>query len=631
LEISLKKNIYKLLSAARFSTALFLFIVSTSLAQVNQSIDEQFKLAQSYEQAGLFSKAEEIYRQIYIREPNNFQLYEPLNRVLVSQRKYNESIELLQSKIIQSPKDYNLYGQLGVTYYLMEKTKSAEEIWEKGIATDPSSYIPYRVMANYAIECRAFETAIELLNRGEKNAPDPTLFSMDIANLYIIFMKFEKAAVEFCNLIEFHPEQVAVVKSRINSYLSKPDALDETINVVKKFIDSKPRLEIYDLLTFIYQASGNYEEAFQSVISLEKKFNSNGMYIFTFAQEAFRNQKYDWTSNAYNEIIKNHTNSPYFQTAKIGYARTLEAALDQKYFQQNESWKPIVLPRQSFVNEYMNIISAYNDLANEFPNNAVNLEVLFRIAQIYGERIFDYQQADIFYKKVIQISPQSIYAVQSNISLGIIFIKKSNLEQAKGFFQQALAINAIELGDRSRANFFLAYIEFWKSNFLSSLDLLKIVGMNPTTDYTNDALELSTLITSTKKDSLNLVRYAKADLLLLQNKYKEAGTELKTLSDDNNLFIINDFAKIKLAELFVAENNYSEAVKILEDLSENKKSSLFVEKSTFLLAECFQYGINNFEKAVKIYQNLLETFPNSLYFDRAREALNSIQTKNGKK
>ncbi|MHB8929689.1 MAG: tetratricopeptide repeat protein [Melioribacteraceae bacterium] len=48
-----------------------------------------------------------------------------------------------------------------------------------------------------------------------------------------------------------------------------------------------------------------------------------------------------------------------------------------------------------------------------------------------------------------------------------------------------------------------------------------------------------------------------------------------------------------------------------------------------MLAQCYQYGTKDLQKAAQVYQKLLETFPNSLYFDRAREALQSLSTKNG--
>ena len=128
---------------------------------------------------------------------------------------------------------------------------------------------------------------------------------------------------------------------------------------------------------------------------------------------------------------------------------------------------------------------------------------------------------------------------------------------------------------------------------------------------------------------MNLLHYAQADLLAIQNKHKEAGIEFKTLSDNPNFFIINEFAKNKFTEMLIAENDLPTAIKVLEERIENQKNAIFIEKSIFLLAQCYQYGIKDFQKAVITYQKLLETFPNSLYFDRAREAIQVLSTKNG--
>ena len=84
---------------------------------------------------------------------------------------------------------------------------------------------------------------------------------------------------------------------------------------------------------------------------------------------------------------------------------------------------------------------------------------------------------------------------------------------------------------------------------------------------------------------------------------------------------------MKVAEILLAENNFTDAMKLLEVLSESQKVAIFAEKSTFLLAKCYQYATRNPLKAIETYQKILEKFPNSLYFDRAREEINRIQTK----
>jgi tetratricopeptide (TPR) repeat protein len=117
--------------------------------------------------------------------------------------------------------------------------------------------------------------------------------------------------------------------------------------------------------------------------------------------------------------------------------------------------------------------------------------------------------------------------------------------------------------------------------------------------------------------------------LLFQNKYKEAASKFKTLADNPNLFIINEFANYKFSEMMLAEDEISLAIQTLEKISENSKNPIFSDKSTFLLAITYQYGLKDSQKASEYYQKILEKFPNSLYFDRARDSLNKLQTNNG--
>jgi tetratricopeptide (TPR) repeat protein len=124
--------------------------------------------------------------------------------------------------------------------------------------------------------------------------------------------------------------------------------------------------------------------------------------------------------------------------------------------------------------------------------------------------------------------------------------------------------------------------------------------------------------------------FAKADLLLLQNNLQQAAIEFKTLSDNSNLFIINEFSKIKLVEIFICTNEYQEAINLLIDITINQKNAVFIEKAAFLLAKIYHYGLGDLVRASEIYQKILENFPNSLYFDRARDALNGISLKTDK-
>ena len=109
------------LSTIKLVLILFITLCTTAVySQTNKDQADDFRLAQSFEQSGQLEKAEEIYRDLLKRNSSYYQYFESLNKVLVNQKKYSESIDLIQNRIKQTPQDINLYGLLGSTYYMMD-------------------------------------------------------------------------------------------------------------------------------------------------------------------------------------------------------------------------------------------------------------------------------------------------------------------------------------------------------------------------------------------------------------------------------------------------------------------------------------------------------------------------------
>lgn len=610
---------------------IIFFILFTAISlhgQIDQNLENKFRLGLSYEQANQLDKAESIYRELAEKAQWNTQYFDALNKILIRQKKYDQSAALLEEKIKQTPNDINLYGMLGSTYYMMDSLDKTYEAWERGIKTNPASFVIYRVISSYALENRLFDKAIEILNRGKIFADDPSIFSLDLANIYAANMRFKESAEEYCSLLLKKPEMNGVVKSRMTQFINRPTAADEILVTIKNFTEENPSPILFELLSFCYSQTGKYKEAFDSIIQYEQSAKLNGSGIFGFAQEAYMNRRYDYASKAYNYLIEHFPNSPFIPTAKISYARNLEADLDNRLI-DNDGWKPIKNLGQKNNSEYTNIINAYERVAKEYPYNSVYTEAVFRMAVIYMERSGIYNNADSLFSIVIQKSPLTNYSILSSIAKGKISILFNNLDEAEKNFRVVIDNKRSEPENIAEANYYTARIKFWQKDFSASLKLFREVTKNLSADFSNDAIEISTIINSAKRDSLNLSIFAEGDLLIFQNKFSEAAERFKTLADNSNLFFINEFAKVKLAQIYTAENKFLEAVSLLENLSDDSKSVLFVDKSIFLLAKIYHYGIKDSQKAAAYYKKLLEKFPNSLYFDHAREAINLLTTNNG--
>ena len=278
---------------------------------------------------------------------------------------------------------------LGKTYYIKGDENKAFEIWDQALQKFPDNQNSYRVMANYAIELRAFDKAIEYLNKGKSVSDNPRLFSYDLANIYSLTMRFKDAAREYCEIISSNPKQYQVVESRILSYIKKPDAISQTIDVVKEF-EGNDKIVINYLLARLYMEGGKFDKAFDLYLNIDDKQNNQGQDLYSFANFAYSEKQFDFAAKTYNELIKRHPNSPFVSSAKLGYAKTLEEVLNIETSDSANSWKPFFKIKPLDNEKVEKVISAYNELINLYPHSEVASEALLRIG-----RILLYKQNDI--------------------------------------------------------------------------------------------------------------------------------------------------------------------------------------------------------------------------------------------
>src|SRR5574338_1226365 len=298
---------------------IFLFAF-TALAQQNQMDQNQFMLAEGYEQKGDLNKAIEIIETLNKKDPGNIQYFNKLNSLYLQLKKYDESVALINSRIKINPQDLSLYGMLGSTYYTAGDRTKAYKIWDDAAEKLKTNPMTLRIISNYAIEKRDFEKAIEYLNRGKEISKDPYLYSYDLGELYQITMRYREAAKEYCDLIKANPSQYQQIESKILSYSNKPNALNETIQVVEKY--KFDNISFFYLLARLYVEKKNYEEAFNLYKDIDKKQNTNGAGLLSLGDFVYRDGEYKIALEVFKFFIDNYKNEQNISLAKLGFVKT---------------------------------------------------------------------------------------------------------------------------------------------------------------------------------------------------------------------------------------------------------------------------------------------------------------------
>jgi len=605
---------------------IFLPLIFISITFAQQDLMNRYMLGQNFEQSGEFEKAKQIYEELYNRQPANFQFFDALNRVYIQLKDYDNSIKIIEQRLNLNPLDINLYGLLGKTYYLKSDEQKAFDTWDEALKKLQENPNNYRTIANYAIERRAFEKAIEYLNKGKEISEDPRFFSFDLANIYSLTMRYKDAAREYCSIISSNSNQYQLVESRILSYTNKPDALGQTIEVVEEYSNS-------DILSFDYllarllMEKNELDKAFEIYRKIDEKQNNLGADLYNFANFAFMEKHFKLASKAYNEVIQKYPNSPIISSAKLGYAKTMEETLNIKFAENDNAWKPFYRTNQINIKEIEKVVAAYNELVDLYPHSEVAGESLLRIGKIYLYKKHDLKFAGDYFNMITVDYRNSQFISDAYKELAEICVLKDDFNTAeKNLITIIENIHSPE-DQKNLARFELAKIIFYKGDFLSAKSLLNEVLNNMKDNIANDAIDLSLLLNTNMNDSSNLLIYANAEKFVAQEKFEEASTLFKEIASNKQAFMLQNRAVMRLAEMKLALNNPDEAITILLEISSEKEKNIYADKSLYLLGRIYKYGLKDDIKAVEMFESLLANFPNSLYLDEAREEIIKIRDK----
>jgi tetratricopeptide (TPR) repeat protein len=610
----------------------FLLLISSKIFPQQTSIFNQIRLAQTYRSVGQLKKAKTILLDLYKKAPNNIALYDELNKTLIQLKDYDTSEKIIKERIKTEPQNISLYGDLGTTYFLKGEEKKATKIWEKGIETNSENAFAYRTIANYMIENRAIENAIDVLKRGNKISKNHTLFAYDLAQLYAMTMKFDKATEAYCNILSEKPKQIGIIKNRILSYIHVNGAEEPTLEIVKEFYDDNDKAIFLELLADLYLKTNKLEKAFESYSKLEDETTKNGSKLYHFAQIAYRLGNNDIAAKAFNKIIKNYKSSSLISGAKIGYAKALEAKITKQENSSEENWKPLKINNKILSKtNYLKIISAYQEIIKEYPNNKIGIEANYRIGKIYFNYLNNLEKAEEIFSNIIASKIDRKFVSFSKYELSKIAIIKNNLSQAEKYLLQISKNSQITSELKSNSNFLLARIKTWQGKFDNAIKILNDLKENPKDKNTNDALELLQILNIFKSDSTNLKKYFYADNLVMQNNFKTAATVYKEIAEDKNLFILKDFAALNYVRLLIALNKYQESAIFLNKILNCDEANIYEDKFLFLLGIDFYYGLKQPNKAKKILTKLLEKYPTSLYYNKARKIITEIKSTENKK
>jgi len=178
------------------------------------------------------------------------------------------------------------------------------------------------------------------------------------------------------------------------------------------------------------------------------------------------------------------------------------------------------------------------------------------------------------------------------------------------------------------ARFKVAQTSYFKGDFSWANIQLKVLKRGTTKLIANDAIDLSLLIEDNiAQDSVQIAlkKYAYIDLLVYQNKDRQAIDSLSVLLKEHKGHPIEDEALFKQAQLFEKQKEYIAAEQNYLSILELEQNDILIDDALYHLAKLYDNQLNQPEKAKLYYEKIVLEQAASIYLVPARKRYRQLR------
>lgn len=566
-------------------------------------------LANSYLQNNEFDKAAELFQNLW--EKNNYdpKFYTPLYNCLVSLKKFDDLEKVVKRQIKKNEGVAQYVVDLGFMYAQIPDAAKAREQYDKAVKELRPNDIAIRSLAGAFENYRLYDYVIATYEKGNKIFKNDATYSMQLASAYMAKQDAANAVKYFMVNMDANPLGSQAIKNIIQTSPIETALLNELETQLYSRVQKDPNaIDYIDLLTWVYVQNKDFEGAIIQMKALDKRKGENGMRVLNIAHMAQTEGDYVNAIAGYEYVVnKGKENSLYFS------ART-----DLLNCRKEKIAKTL----NYTTSDLEGLKSDYLSFINDNGQNFRTAQSIKELADLEGFYLHDLKSAEDWCQKLI-VMPGINQQLrnQAKLSLGDFYLIEGEIWESTLLYAQVdKEEKDSPLGEEAR--FRNAKLAYYDGDFDWAQTQLQALKSSTTELISNDAINLSVfIIDNLGMDTIEtpMQMYARAELLLFQNKDDDARATLDTITYLFPGHALSDDIEFTKAQIYVKRKEFDKAVPLLEDILKNYKEDLKGDDATFLLAEINEEHLNNKAKAMELYQKIITDYSSSLLVIEARK------------
>lgn len=572
------------------------------------------RLARKADADSEHERALELWRVVFDLKPGDYSAYRGIQRALIGLERYDETLEFLETAYDTAQTGRSrldptmvIADRIGVLF-LAERDEQADEEIASALHDYRGSDKIYIEIANVLFARRLDDRAVSVIRLGRRECDNHYLYARDLARYYEARLNWENAIREYLLYIDEQPNRLSYVTGAIGDMPVAGGADSISIAVITEQIEDAGdefAITLRRLLASLHFKAKRYPEALTQYKLLDKFGKDPGRELLHFGSLLMSEGEFSLAREAYNELVASGLSDELTAHASLGAGR---AALELNEIDSARAAFNAVLvvgnPPDALFEAYENLGLLELDhggspaLAREYFDSALKAA---RKTGISHERL-------------------SRLLVASAIS----WAKEGNLERA----ERELKSIVMSIRGKSRA-VSAAHLELALLAFRSGraedmrVHANSLLSSDPSSEYSNDALMLTALLTDLKDDPDAIFVLGRADLAEFMGKYPAAAALLDSLSNSGAPRAVEE-ALWRLSQLELKRDRIDSALTALNRIMELRHSSLRDDLVVFTAAEIYENRLGNVQMAAEYYERLLIEHPDSPLVDRARRKLKAI-------
>ena len=593
-----------------------LFFLGTAQQTYAQPPSNEVKLANHYYNKGEFDKAEVYYAKLY-KKYKSKEFFEKYFDCLMYQKKFDESEKLINKQIKRDPFDINYKFKLAEIYEKTERLDKAENLYQDLI--DNLSPIQSRIqsLGKMFVAKGKYDLALQTYLKGKKLVKGGYQFNIELAEIYAIKAKPREMINEYLDLIDYSYSYVRTVQTYLSRSIDFEEDV-EKVDILKEEllirIQKQPSNEYYsEMLIWLYLQKKEFGGAVIQAKALDKRTNKKGKKVYEIGNVCMSNRSYINARKAYKYIIELGNTSPYYNMA---VQKNLEVSFLEVTEKGNFS-----------KNELIEVSKDFENALNELGKSKSTLKIIEQLVKIYAFYINEPKKAEALLQESFNLQMTSLQKAKFKVLLGDVYIVDNRIWDASLLYMQvAKEFSEDPIGHE--AKFKNAKVFYYDGEFEYAKAQLDVLKASTTKLIANDAMQLSLLLL----DNLGMdttqapvQMYANADLLLMQNKYDEALTQLDSISILYPFHSLTDEILFKKGEIYQKMQNWTKAIEFYDIVVKSYSFDILGDDATFRIAQIYDINLNNPEKAAEYYKMILFDFSGSLYTAESRKRFREIK------